>query len=107
MGLPAEIEAELSLAREAEKEGNHGKARVCARRAVGKAYTLSRSPSVPAPAFSTTQILKIISADVTLSEAIRVSAERLAASVAVDRGAFVSTQPVQDALLIISALIKE
>ena len=107
MGLPAEIEGELSLARDAEREGNDGKARVCARRAVGKAFALSRYPSQPAPAFSTTQILKTISADVTFSEEIREAAGRLAASVAENHGASVSTQPVQDALMIITVLIRK
>lgn len=107
MELPAEIEAELSQARDAEKEGNEGKARVCARRAVGKAFALSHYPSRPALSLSTTQILKIISADEKLSEPTREAARRLAASVAENGGASVSARPVQDALLIITGLIQK
>lgn len=104
MELPEEIEAELSRAREAEKEGNDGKARVCARRAVGKAFTLSRYPAEPAPALSTTQILNIISADGTLAEGVREAAGRLATSIAENKGLSVSAHPVRDALIIISGL---
>ena len=39
---PQEIESELRQAREALADGNDGKARVCARRAVGKAFASSK-----------------------------------------------------------------
>lgn len=106
MELPVEVEAELSRAREAEKDGNNGRARVCARRAVGKAFAMSNYPKHQAPALSTTQILNILSADETLAEEIRAAAERLAASVAVDHGESVSVYPLQDALTIISGILE-
>ncbi len=40
--LPTEIESELRQAQAALAEGNDGKARACARRAVGKAFSLSK-----------------------------------------------------------------
>lgn len=107
MGLPEEIEAELSQAREAEKEGNDGKSRVCARRAVGKAFTLSRCRPQTAPALSATQILRTISADPTFPKTLCEAARRLSTSVARDGGSSVSTQPVHDALLIISWLLEK
>lgn len=107
MDLPEGIEVELSRARLAEKEGNDGKARVCARRAVGKASAISGYQGQPAPALSTTQVLNIISSDGTLAEGVREAAERLAASVAQDHGLSVSDHPVEDALVIISGLFEK
>ncbi len=60
--LPTEIESELRQAQAALAEGNDGKARVCARRAVGKAFSLSKysGSDVCRSALSATESLKVI-----------------------------------------------
>lgn len=105
MELPREIEDELRGAREAEVEGNQGKSRVCARRAVGKAFVLSKLFPRTSPYISATQCLREISNSANLPSEMRAAATRLAASVAYDGGKSVSTTPIEDALLVIAKLL--
>ncbi len=106
MALPVAIEAELELARIAAEDGNEGKARVCARRAVGKAFSLSPLGKREVnSSLSTIQCLGIISKEDGISEEARISALRLMKSVTENRGASASRTPVEDALLIINALL--
>lgn len=106
MDLPEEVEGELARGRAAAADGNDGKARVCARRAVGVAFRKSRYSSQGALAQSTTQILKAISGSDAFDSEVRGAAARLSAGVAESEGASVSKQPVEDALAIIDALLE-
>jgi ABC-type lipopolysaccharide export system ATPase subunit len=100
MEMQEDIANELRQAQLALSEGNIGKARVCARRAVGIAYRLSKHSGLNQ--ISANECLKRI---VNISEfplEVRNAARRLAASV---REGTVSDKPVEDALTIIKELI--
>ena len=105
MVLPREIEAELDMARGAERDGNSGKSRVCARRAVGKAFTASGCVETNGESLSSIQCLRIVSESAGMTEDVRLAATRLMASVSSGRGVNVSVAPVDDALLVINALL--
>lgn len=107
MNLPEEIESELTLSRDAAAEGNDGKARVCARRAVGRAFRRSRYSSELTSTQSTTQILKAISTSDLFPPGVRKASARLSASVAENDGLSVSMKPVEDALVLITHLLGE
>lgn len=105
MDLPEEIELELDRARTAETEGNHGKARVCARRAVGRAFMLSGySAGLPASA-SAVQCLKAVSESDEFSRDARDAARRLLAGVTENGGSSVSLKPIEDAVIVITRLL--
>ncbi len=95
------------MARDALTDGNDGKARVCARRAVGKAFQDSRYRTRFPSAQSTPQILKAISGSEVFPPDVREIAERLAASVAENNGLLVSSHPVEDAVGLIIYLLEE
>ncbi len=105
MDLPGEIASELEQARKAEAEGNDGKARVCARRAVGRAFMLSNYSAGFPPSFSATQSLKAVIELKDLPEAVRGAATRLSTSVAENSGLSISMKPVEDAVIIIHQLL--
>ncbi len=106
-GLPAEIQFELDSAAAAQKEGNHGKARVCARRAVGKAFVMTEYYTQLIRPVSANESLKLISDNNGLAPDVRDAARRLSTSVAEAETAQVSKEPVMDALVIIRALLRE
>src|SRR5207253_2040868 len=96
---------ELTAAREAEKAGNEGKARVCSRRAAGQAITwfLSRNLREGWGADSMTQLLHL-KADLEFSEEARKAAERLTTKIS-DRFTYpFTTNPIEDATIIIQAI---
>jgi hypothetical protein len=105
MDLPGEIAAELDQARKADAEGNDGKVRVCARRAVGRAFVLSSFSTGFPPSFSATQSLKAVSELKDMPESVRVAAMRLSAGVAENGGLSISMNPIEDALIIIHQLL--
>lgn len=106
MDLPREIETELEQARRAREEGNDGKARVCARRAVGKAFMSSQYSGEINRSLSATQCLRMISENEGMPAPVREAAVRLSTGVAERTGAPVSTQPLEDALVIIARLFE-
>ncbi len=105
MDLPGEIASELEQAQKAEAEGNDGKARVCARRAVGRAFMLSTYSTGFPPSFSATQSLKAVIELNDVPEAVRAAATRLSTGVAGNKGLSISVNPVEDAVVIINQLL--
>ncbi len=102
MVLPEEIQSEIDSAQNAIKDGNEGKARVCARRAVGTAFRLSNCTKETTRSISANEILKFISTNEKFSIEVRSASRRLSASV---NEADISFRPVEDALLIIAELL--
>ena len=101
--LPEEIDSELALARESMIEGNEGKARVCARRAVAKAFLLSSFSKGVERSISAMESLRIISRLETLPEQVRDAARNLSVGVTENRP--MSRQPADDASLIVKTLL--
>ncbi len=99
------IEKELAMAREAIKQGNEGKARVCARRAAGWAiawYIAHRAhPDWPQDALGQLRRLKD---ETSFSEEARGAAARLSAKVAED--SHYSTDPLDDAAIIVTEIAR-
>ena len=101
--LPEKIQSEITSARKALDDGNEGKARVCARRAVGNAFRFSNHTKGNDILISANEILKLIATNENFSEEARKAARRLSANV---NEADISLQPVEDALLIIEELLR-
>jgi hypothetical protein len=97
-----QIEKELATAREAQRSGNDGKVRVCARRAAGQAITwyLSRYPHPAWGPDALTQ-LKQLKDDPSFSQASRDAAMRLTSKVSEHFTYQFSTHPLDDADIII------
>jgi hypothetical protein len=93
----AQIEAELAKARQAQAEGNHGMARVCARRAAGAALaarTGRRSRSA-------LDRLRALAADSLFPAEVRRAAARLTTRLAPDHTLPFDDDPLDDARRII------
>ena len=77
-GTIQQVEREMGLAAEARRQGNEGKARVCARRAagwaVGECFDEDTSQSAPRSAWS---ILQAVACDVRQPSSVRLAAEHL------------------------------
>ena len=101
----AMIEQELAAAQAAQQDGNHGKARVCARRAVARATEawLARLP-LPRWGGDAMAHLRQIQQDASFPLPIRQAAERLSTSVTRQHAAPITKDPVADARLIIAHL---
>jgi hypothetical protein len=99
------IEQELVAALAAQQDGNHGKARVCARRAVALA-TEAWLARLPFPRWRGDAMghLRHIHQDVSLPLHIRQAAERLSTPVTRQHTAPFTTDPIADARLIIAHL---
>ena len=99
------IEQELAAAQVAQQDGNHGKARVCARRAVALATEgwLARLPDPPWQG-DAMEHLRHIQQDASLPLPIRQAAERLSTPVTRQHTAPFTTDPIADAKLIIAYL---
>ncbi len=102
MVLPEDVQSELSSAQEASNEGNEGKARVCARRAVGNAFRKSKYWTEGTSPKSVNEILKLISSSDNIPARTRTAARRLSAGVLEED---ISRRPIEDALLIIEELL--
>lgn len=106
MELPAEVRTELEQAGKASEDGNDGRARVCARRAVGKAFILSAYGRRQGnESMSSIQCLNVISELKEISDGSRQASRRLVRSVAEKGEESVSRNPVKDAMLIIVELL--
>jgi len=99
------IEQELAAAQAAQQNGNHGRARVCARRAVALAIGawLARLPYPPRHR-DAMEHLRYIQQDGSLPLPIRQAAERLSTPVTRQQTAPFTTDPIADAQLIIAHL---
>ena len=99
------IEQELAAAQAAQQNGNHGKARVCARRAVALA-TESWLARLPYPPWhgDAMEHLRRIHQDASLPLPIRQAAERLSTTVSRRDAAPFSTDPIGDARVIVEYL---
>src|SRR5688500_15804341 len=99
--LQQHIEHEVDAGEAAWKDGNQGKARVCARRAVARA-TEAWSESLPARRWSgdAMEHLRHIQQDRSFPLTIRQAAERLTTKVTQRQAAPFTTDPISDARLI-------
>jgi len=99
------INQELSVAEEALKIGNEGKARVCARRAVGLAddVWLAKLSEQPFRGDALAH-LRRIQQDSSLPSHVREAADRLCTPVTQKNSAPFSTDPIGDARIIIGYL---
>lgn len=99
------IEQELAVAEVAWKEGNEGKARVCARRAVARATEeWMERLAVPRWRGDAMEHLRQIQQDASFPLPIRQAAERLSTKVTQQQTAPFTTDPISDAKLIIMHL---
>ena len=105
MALAALIEQELAAAEAARNEGNEGKARVCARRAIARATEewMARLP-VRRWRGDAMEYLRQIQQDTSFPRPIRQAAERLSTKVTQQQTAPFTTDPISDAKLIIAHL---
>ncbi len=105
MTLAALIEQELAAAETARQDGNDGKARVCARRAVGRA-TEAWIAQLPSPPWHGDAMahLRHIQQDAAFPFPVRQAAERLSTPVTRQGAAPFTTDPIADARLIIAHL---
>ncbi len=101
--FPEEVENELRQAQDSMNEGNDGKARVCARRAVAKAFLMSRFSRGVERSVSAMDSLRLIAGSEEMPEQIRDAARRL--SVSVTENIPMSQRPVDDAILIVKLLL--
>lgn len=103
MSPPSRIAQELAAAKQAWNDGNEGKARVCARRAVAVAaeFWAARRGEPPRQADAMAQ-LRRIQQHVTVPLPIRQAAERLTTAVTRRHEAPFTTDPISDASLIIA-----
>ena len=101
----AQIERELARADTAQREGNDGMVRVCARRAVGLAAEawLERFPGKNRRGDALNH-LRRISAEESFPQDIRQAAERLMTKVTQRDSAPFSTDPIADARSVIAHL---
>ena len=101
------IEQELATAEAAQHEGNDGKARVCARRAVARA-TEAWIAQLSSPPWHGDAMARLrhIQQDVSFPLPIRQAAERLSTPITRQHATPFTTDPVTDARLIIAHLSK-
>lgn len=99
------IGQELAAAEAAQQDGNDGKTRVCARRAVARA-TEAWIAQLPSPPWHGDAMahLRHIQQDASFPLPIRQAAERLSTPVTNQHTAPLTTDPVADARLIIAHL---
>ncbi|MBA3967080.1 MAG: hypothetical protein H0X47_15170 [Nitrospirales bacterium] len=105
MDHPALIEQALAAAEEALKIGNHGKARVCARRAVALADDVWL-PKQSDQTFRGGALahLRRIQQDLSMPIPIRQAAERLSTTLTRKDSAPFTTDPIGDARIILAYL---
>lgn len=102
------IDQELSAAQVAWKEGNEGKARVCARRAVAlAAESWLAHKAEPLWRRDAMEHLRRIQAEPSIPFPIRQAAERLATAVTRQHDAPFTVDPISDANIIIAHLTAE
>lgn len=103
MNWRTRVESELALSRDALREDNDGRARACARRAVG--YVLSAYnvtfPDHAIPGHSAVEKLRTLACTTTFPDAIRNAATRLTTNVNRRLSVEFTLNPVLDAGLLI------
>ena len=100
------VRRELEDARRARKEGNEGRARVCARRAAGWAVSAMRhSPEKSEIESNAYVMLQWLSQQADHAHAVRCAAIRLTARVSLDHTLPFAEDPLDDAQIIIEALL--
>ena len=99
------VEQELAAGEAAGRDGNEGKARVCARRAVALATEAWRARlSLPTWRGDAMEQLRRIQQDASLPGPVRQAAERLSTTVTKRHLAPFTTDPIGDARVIIEHL---
>jgi len=97
-----DVEAELAQAKKARREGNAGQARVCARRAAGRAirefYRKREGAGWGGDAMKQLQRLRD---DASIPEAVRRAAERLTTKVDFEHKLPFDEDPIEDARTIV------
>ena len=97
-----DVQKELLWGREALSIGNHGKARTCARRAVGKASAeLCRHDSTLDYGADMMSRIRGIAGDERFPETVRAAAERLQSRISADFTSL-SVDPIRDAEIVLS-----
>jgi hypothetical protein len=100
------LRAELEEAQRSRKQGNEGKARVCARRAAGWAIgAYVEMHSLAEPHSNALEHLKWLVENYDVSDELREAANRLTTKVDVDGNLPFREDPISDAQLIITALL--
>lgn len=101
------IDVELTRAKKAREEGNIGMARVCARRACGNSisFWLQNNPRSSYGNSAMNQ-LRSIQSDDTVPKEVKDAAERLTTHVSNLTGSLVSSDPINDANVIIKYFMK-
>jgi hypothetical protein len=104
--LQRTIHKEFENANRARVDGNEGRARVCARRAAGWAVSFTRSLNegreIEANAY---EMLQWLAQQADAPDAIRSAATRLAARVSLDHTLPFPEDPLEDARMIVEALL--
>lgn len=102
------VSEELALARRARREGNEGKARVCARRAAGFAVEVFfQKQGMDPPAKSAYRLLELLSASSSLPEPVENSLHLLTLRVDEDHQLPERADLIQEAGVLIRALFPE
>jgi hypothetical protein len=95
------VESELHRAEGSERIGNHGRARTCARRAVGLAVSeLKKAGLLRNYEDDFMRQVRRLADDTRMNQEVREAAERLSAQISQDFSAR-STKPVEDARIIL------
>jgi hypothetical protein len=98
------VELEMKRAEEAERIGNHGKARTCARRAVGMAVSeLKKFGLLRGYEEDFMRQVRRLADDLGMNQKVREAAKRLSARIAVDFSSQ-SILPAEDARIILHHL---
>ncbi|HEV8537812.1 MAG TPA: hypothetical protein VGR15_02715 [Bacteroidota bacterium] len=102
-----QVEKEFAAAGEAQRAGNHGKVRVCARRAVGHAISwfLSRLPQ-DGWGVDAMSRLERLREDTGFPREVREAAERLTTKISERFTYPFSTKPIEDARIIVDAIVE-
>ncbi|TAK56731.1 MAG: hypothetical protein EPO24_10735 [Bacteroidetes bacterium] len=102
------ISKEMTLAETFRKQGNEGRARVCARRAVGIAlvwYYESRKINITNP--DVIELMKRVLSDSIVPDDVQQAAQRLSAKITSEFQYASSSDPLADARCIIDFVLKE
>ena len=105
MSWREELEGELQRGKRAEAEGNAGKARTCARRAVGIVVTEFQKQTGEEYGNDFLRQLRGIAGDATLPTLVREAAERLQSRLSRDFQSL-SVHPLEDARVIIEHFVR-
>lgn len=99
------IDSECSRAADARQAGNEGMVRVCARRAAGIAIAHRAGKTGRTPGPNMMANLRNLQQDASLPAEVRAAASRLTATIT-PQFTSASTQPLEDARIIINHLMK-